>query len=209
MAILKPLETSIIQRTVHLHWSAIIITSFYQLPRPPPRLLAPGLGLGLVEVDLVPVLVVVVLLLVEVGLAPVLVAVVLLLMVLEDVVGEPGLDHESAEQGLVSPDPVLVLLVLADGVGEPGLDHESAGQVLVLAVLCPGLVLAALGLGLVLGAPGLVLVLGVLRLGLEEVDPTPLALVLAPRLVVEQVPVLEDEAGNPVLGFGLASEFVF
>ena len=41
---------------------------------------------------------------------PVLAEVGLLLVVHEDGVGEPGLDHESAKQGLVGPDPVLVLL---------------------------------------------------------------------------------------------------
>ena len=62
---------------------------------------------------------------------PVLVVVVLLLVVLEDRVGEPVLDHESAEQGLVSPYPVLVLLVLGDRVGKPGLNHNSSEQGLV------------------------------------------------------------------------------
>ena len=66
----------------------IIISLILSAPPPPPRLLAPALGLGLVEVGLL--------------LGPSLVVLVLL-VVLEDGAGESGVVHDdgAADPGLV------------------------------------------------------------------------------------------------------------
>ena len=142
------------------------------------------------------------------------------------VLGALGLGLVLGALGGIALDEVLLLcpgLVLDDVL----LGLADVGLRLLLVVL------ATLVLGLVLATLGLVLVLGVICLGLEEVNlgpvlvrvllvlaphapslpalvlvPTPLALVLVLRLVVEQVPVLEDEAGDPVLDDGLVDDFL-